>query len=170
MGDTQYLKYQCHWLNWFLRAFVIKTDISTHETQKKKGAFYLSSLRQKLGISSCKAFFLVACFGHLHLDFWLVQHFKNLCLTRTLHHPVLPETGVSAPMGWLSATLQSCRKTKASFTTGMWQSIFPGSEWLAGHNIRLLFSHMCFICAVYTNTVAFKSFLISLAHMVTETN
>lgn len=101
---------------------------------------------------SLKGFFLVACFSHLHLDFW----FRNLWLTRILHHPVLPEPGVSAPLGWPRATLQSYRKTKPTFTTGKF--ILPGSEWLTGHNSRLFFSHMGLICAAYTNTVVSKRF------------
>lgn len=87
-----------------------------------------------------------------------VTPFRELWLTRTLHPPVLPATDVSAPTGWWSATLQSYRKTEPSCTTSMWQSMFSGSELLAGHNNRLFFSHMCFICAVCTNTFVFKRF------------
>lgn len=53
--------------------------MGTHETQKTKSAFYLPSLRQKLRISSHGGFFLVVCFSHLPLDFWLESHTLKTC-------------------------------------------------------------------------------------------
>lgn len=64
---------------------------------------------------------------------------------------MLPETGVSALMGWLNATPESCKKTNPSFTT------VCGSEWLAEHSSRLFF-HVCFIWSAHTEKDASKRF------------
>lgn len=128
--------------------FIIGVDTGTHKTHRKPSKH-----------STCPLLGRNWAFISSHRD-----SFKNLWLTRTLHHPVLSELGVSAPTGWLNATPESCKKTKPSFTTGMRQLILPASEWLAGHSSRLLFFQMGFMQVTHKNTDAFKRFPNSCCH------
>lgn len=136
----------------FKRLFVIKIHTHTHKTCR---TCFLLQVNQTFAHSD---FFLVTHFGHQHLNFLLESGSKTLWLTRTLHHPVLSETSVSALMGWPNATPESCKKTKPSFTMGLWHLIFPGPEQPPGQISRLLFIQKCFIWAAHINTKAFKRF------------